>query len=291
MMRIFKPRSPMNLGAWCLSAFSLTASGAVAADLLDRPRAAKALGGATALFGGYLGSYTGVLLAATAVPVWSRSRLFLGPIFVCTATAGGAALTRLTLVATGAVPSGHPTRRALGTVETGAMLAELVLSHVNKHRLGRLAIALDEGRPGTLFKAAEAAIVTGLSLRLGRKRLGVWEHNIASLLYLGAGLAFRFAWVEAGTHSATDHEAVARTARGKATVDDQVWDGAPPQTRMRSLRREPVRRSRNLYGEAIRRTSLAVEGLALKAGWKPGHGHVPDAATKTHHAEVVPRRH
>ena len=57
-------------------------------------KTARALGGATALVGGYLGSYTGVLLACTAVPLWARSRLFLGPIFVCTATATGAAATQ-----------------------------------------------------------------------------------------------------------------------------------------------------------------------------------------------------
>ena len=56
---------------------------------------------ANAMLGGYLGSYTGVLLASTAVPVWARSRLFLGPIFVCTAAATGAAATRLALVADG----------------------------------------------------------------------------------------------------------------------------------------------------------------------------------------------
>ena len=43
----------------------------------------------------YLGSYTGVLLATTAVPLWARSRVFLGPIFIATATATGAAATRL----------------------------------------------------------------------------------------------------------------------------------------------------------------------------------------------------
>ena len=48
--------------------------GAVGADLLGRTREARALGGANAVVGGYLGSYTGVLLASTAVPVWARSR-------------------------------------------------------------------------------------------------------------------------------------------------------------------------------------------------------------------------
>ncbi len=72
MMRIFKPRSPMNTGAWCLVAFSGSGALAVGCDLIGRPKAARALGALTSLFGSYLGSYTGVLLACTAVPVWSR---------------------------------------------------------------------------------------------------------------------------------------------------------------------------------------------------------------------------
>ena len=147
MLRIFKPRSPMSMGAWALTAFGNLAAAAVGADLLGRRREARALGAANAVVGGYLGSYTGVLLASTAVPVWARSRLFLGPIFVSTAAATGAAATRLALVATG-LPVGHPTRRALGTVETVAMSAELILSVINERRLGELASGLEEGTPG-----------------------------------------------------------------------------------------------------------------------------------------------
>ena len=131
MMRIFKPRSPMNMGAWCLVAFSGSGALAVGCDLIGRPKAARALGALTSLFGSYLGSYTGVLLACTAVPVWSRSRTILGPAFVATATATGAAATRLVLVASG-LPHGHPTRRALGTIETASMLTEL--SHLGARR-------------------------------------------------------------------------------------------------------------------------------------------------------------
>jgi hypothetical protein len=54
---------------------------------------------------------------------------------------------------------------------------------------------------------------TGLALRLGRARGGPWVHHCASVLYLLAGLAFRFAWVGAGRTSARDDEAVARMAR------------------------------------------------------------------------------
>jgi hypothetical protein len=212
MLRVFKPRSPMSLGAWALTTFGNLGAAAVAADLLGRARAARALGAANALVGGYLGSYTGVLLASTAVPVWAHSRLFLGPIFVSTAAATGAAACRLALVATG-LPEGHPTRRALGKVETAAMSAELLLSIANERRLGPLAGGLSEGRPGKLFKAAKWAAMTGLALHAVRKPLGPPAHHAASALYLAAGLMFRYAWVGAGPRSARDDRQVAQMAR------------------------------------------------------------------------------
>jgi formate-dependent nitrite reductase membrane component NrfD len=213
MLRIFKPRSPMSMGAWCLTLYGNLIGAAVAADLLERGRAARALGAAAAVAGGYLGSYTGVLLASTAVPVWARSRLFLGPISVSTATATGAAASRLALVATG-VREGHPTRIALGRVETGAIATELVLSEINARRLGPVGNALDEGAAGKLFKGAKWGVRAGLALRLLRNRLGPGSHHVASALYLGAGLASRYAWVVAGRSSACDDRAVAETARG-----------------------------------------------------------------------------
>lgn len=211
MLRIFKPRSPMSMGAWALTVFGNLAAGAVGADLLGRRRLAQRLGAANAIVGGYLGSYTGVLLASTAVPVWARSRLFLGPIFVSTAAATGAAACRLALVADG-LPVGHPTRRSLGTVETAAMGAELVLSVVNAKRLGELASGLEVGRPGKLFKFAKWSARAGLALRFARPA-GPWVHHVASALYLAAGLAFRYAWVGAGRHSARHDEVVAKMAR------------------------------------------------------------------------------
>lgn len=259
MLRIFKPRSPMNLGAWCLVGFSTLSAAAVGTDLLGRPRAARTIGGANAVVGGYLGSYTGVLLAATAVPVWARSRLFLGPIFVSTAAATGAAATRLALVATG-LPEGHPTRTALGTVETGAILTELVLADLNEKRLGRAAESLEQGTPGRLFKGAKWAVRTGLALRLARGALGPRAHHLASLCYLGGGLAFRYAWVGAGRTSAEDHEAVARMGRGMVTVDDQVIRRRRGPRLISSLR-EPAAGAgvRAVYSEAVRRASLLAE--------------------------------
>jgi len=196
MLRIFKPRSPMSMGAWALSVFGGLGSGAVAADVFGRTRLARSLGAANAVVGGYLGSYTGVLLASTAVPLWSRSRLFLGPIFVATATATGAAAVNL-------VTPLKPLRQ----VQAGAMAAELILSVINERRLGRLAAPLRRSRK---MKTAKWLVNAGLALQALR------ADRIASMLYLAAGLLFRYAWVEAGTVSARDDEAVSRAARDAA---------------------------------------------------------------------------
>jgi formate-dependent nitrite reductase membrane component NrfD len=216
MLRIIKPRSPMSMGVWALTAFGNFAAGSVGADLLGRRRTARAMTVAQAASGVYLGSYTGVLLATTAVPVWARSREFLGPIFVATGTATGAATVRLLLAATG-LPPGHPTREALARIEAGAMTAELALSWVNEKRLGRLAHALEEGTAGRLFQGAKALAAAGIVTRLAHRRLPAWVQHAASVGYLTAALMFRYAWVGAGKLSARDDEAVARTARAHAT--------------------------------------------------------------------------
>jgi formate-dependent nitrite reductase membrane component NrfD len=265
MLRIFKPRSPMNLGAWCLVAFSTAGAGAVGADLLGWRRTAKGLGGAQAVLGSYLGSYTGVLLATTAVPVWARSRLFLGPIFVATATATGAAATRLTLAAAGQAQD-DPSHVALSRLEAAAILAELTLSTVNERRLGRAGEVLSSGRAGTLFRTAKGLVVAGLVLPpIARRRGGSRAaQNVASVLYLAGGLAFRLAWVQAGKASARDDQAVALTARGMVTSDERLRVDA--EQRVVSEPRPPLAdgamtRALRGWSRAVGRVSLVVERL------------------------------
>jgi hypothetical protein len=80
-------------------------------------------------------------------------------------------------------------------------------------------------------------------------------------MYLAAGLAFRFAWVYAGKASAADDAAVAAMGRGRRALHD---DHAEPRAqRAMSTRRSLLPlpdAARRAYGEAIRRTSLAIEG-------------------------------
>jgi formate-dependent nitrite reductase membrane component NrfD len=198
MMRIFKVRSAMSMGAWCLIGFSTTSAGAVAADVLRFERTARASGAATALLGTYLGSYTGVLLAATATPLWARSRALLPPTFVSTALASGAAANRL-------FHRRGPAREALAHVELAGMVSKLVLSFVNDRRIGSLAEPLEHHRA---YQASNWAARIGVALRLLRR-----GGDVPSVLFMLSALLTRIAWVEAGIKSADDDEAVARMAR------------------------------------------------------------------------------
>jgi hypothetical protein len=140
------------------------------------------------------------------------------------------------------------------------MLTELSVSALGERRLGDAADALRRGRPGIYFRTAKTLVALGLSLRLVARRTGPREHELASFLYLAAGLAFRFAWVYAGKASATNDAAVAAMGRAqRAPHDGQQPAG---QTRAMSTRRSPLplpEAARRAYGEAVRRTSLAIE--------------------------------
>jgi hypothetical protein len=86
MLRVFKPQSPMSMGAWTLAAFSSSTAAAAFADLVRARWSSgkgsgslpvRVLGGAaagfSALFGAPFSNYTGVLIGATAIPVWNRA--------------------------------------------------------------------------------------------------------------------------------------------------------------------------------------------------------------------------
>jgi len=81
MLRVFKPQSPMSMGSWILAAFSSATAAAAFVDWV-RLRYGNSLpvriaGAATksvsTLFALPFSNYTGVLIGATAIPVWNRN--------------------------------------------------------------------------------------------------------------------------------------------------------------------------------------------------------------------------
>ena len=89
MLRVFRPTSPMNMGAWILSGTGASATGA----LLLRGRggllgnAGGFLGLIAGVFGMGLSTYTGVLVANSAIPIWQESRKALPVLFGSSALA------------------------------------------------------------------------------------------------------------------------------------------------------------------------------------------------------------
>ena len=245
MLRVFKLSSPLSVGTWILSGFGL-ASGALAArqalddGLLPRQenllparllcRVPMApLSALHGLLGLGLGGYTGVLLTATAVPLWAAAGLLLGPLFLCTALAsGGAALTLL-----GALSRSRSVqaRREIATVESTAAVAQLGLALAREVLVPpEIARPLRRGvwgpvwRLGAVGGGMSTPLALRLAMRLSGRRIGPALDATLAALTLAGALTERFALIEAGKLSADDpraYQALTRGAPGEARPTPQ----------------------------------------------------------------------
>ena len=224
MLRVLKLRSPMSAGVWGLLAFSgfcgLSAmtqaardgllGGGVAARLLLRvpSKLLGVLGMGPAFF---LGSYTGVLLAATAVPLWTRSHLLIGPLFLTSAVSNATAA--IALVLSLARGTRLETLERLERLDGFALLADLGLLAALRVHLGpSLARPLETGRLGWLFRGG--VVAAGLLAPLGlhwtfavRNRTPRGATSLASALVLLGGFLLRYTMIAAGRASALDPRA------------------------------------------------------------------------------------
>ena len=153
MLRVFKHRSAMSMGAWILSAFGACAvPGLIALELpgtLDQflSVAAGIFVFGSAIFGTLLATYTGVLIGATAIPAWFLHRTLL-PIHFETAGLGSAAALLELL--------GHriPALNFLGFYAAGGETVLLIWLTANKHGVADRAI--HEHGSGWLIRIDEA---------------------------------------------------------------------------------------------------------------------------------------
>ena len=90
MLRVFRPTSPMSMGAWLLATMAPLAG---ASALLSRgPKPIRAVGDVAGLGATLVGmpftGYTAVLIANTAVPVWQSARKALPALFITSSMSG-----------------------------------------------------------------------------------------------------------------------------------------------------------------------------------------------------------
>ena len=214
MLRVFKLRSPMSVGAWTLVAFSNAAAASAFADLAHRATggrmpvrvvadAADVLSAATGLV---MSTYTGVLLGATAIPVWSSNAAVLPVLFG--ASSLGSAVSMLELL-------GHD-EPALNAIGIGTALAETAMAvRLETSRAPEMR-AISQGPAGSL--ARTASVLSGplpLILRLlGRRSRSV--RRIAAISTIAGSVLTRAAWVAAGKSGSGPDHAIATSSRAPA---------------------------------------------------------------------------
>jgi hypothetical protein len=206
MLRVFKHRSAMSMGAWILSLFGACAvPGLIALELhalrtfpgtLDqflRLAAGIFIFGA-AIFGTLLATYTGVLIGATAIPAWFLHRTLL-PIHFGTAGLGSAAAVLELL--------GHriPALNFLGFYAAGVESVLLIWLSFDKH--GKADRAIHEHGSGWLIRIGE--VLNG-PLAIVLRLFG--QVPFAAISFLIGALVSRVGWIAVGKVSGSDPESV-----------------------------------------------------------------------------------
>jgi len=221
MLRIFKPLSPMNLGAWTLTAFTPLAVARAASQAADSgllrgplrmlaglvPRRLTELTGS--LLGLTLAGYSGVLLGATNVPLWAKCKL-LGGVFMASALSSGSAAVTMQAARRGAPEA---TLHRLATLESAASLGEMAIVAGYLAQSGRTARPLTTGRfaaPFWLGAVGAGSVLPLLLHRITRRHHGRTLRSLstaAALCTIAGSLALRWSIFEAGKDSSEDQAA------------------------------------------------------------------------------------
>lgn len=230
MLRVVKLRSPMSIGTWCLVLFGGVATATAALQAAEdnllpvsvRPKLdtvpRRGLDAAAGALGLLLAGYTGVLLGATAVPLWARRSLLLGPLFLSSALSTAAAA--VSLVRSFARRGHDP---ALARFEQVAALVESALLLAWLAGLGRSGKPLNEGRHGKAIRHGVAGVGLAAPLVLNAatfslKRGGRQVSIVAALLALAGGFLLRYLVIVAGHASADDPEATFEMTRRSSST-------------------------------------------------------------------------
>ena len=204
MLRVFRPTSPMNVGAWILTVSGGTAAGAL---VLRRQRgwmrrAGTVFGYVAGVFGLALATYTGVLVANSAVPLWQQSRAVLPALFGASALTSAGSLFHV-------LAESRQDRRVTRLIGITGSLAELSAAVVMERKLAgvpRVVRPLRRGFGGFLWKSASILTATGLAISLLRNQ-DRKTRLVSGLAGAAGSLVMRFAVQHAGVMSARDARA------------------------------------------------------------------------------------
>jgi formate-dependent nitrite reductase membrane component NrfD len=197
MFRVFKVTSPMSVGSWILLVSSAASNMAAVLELLGKLKPVKAAAGVMyALTGPPVATYTGTLIADTAIPVWHDARHELPWLFGASASASaGAAATMLVPTA-----AAGPSRR----LAIGGVVSELGLMAAMQHRLGFVGEVYKQGAAGKFARASKLCTAAGAALLATAGKRSRAAAIGGGALVLAGELALRWSVFRAGFQSARD---------------------------------------------------------------------------------------
>lgn len=237
MLRVLKLRSPLSTGTWILTSLGLLTGlntarqvvedGFISKDFFLGKIALASSNETTQVLQGLdgiaLGTYTGVLLSATAVPLWASADEAIAPLFLSSAfSTGAAAITLARAIAGVEVEDLH----RLEPVERVSILSEIsCLAYAYSKLTPEVRKHVVEGLPAKGFLAALGLGMVGpLLLQLLAPKKGFAGRIfsiLTSLMVLTGGFFLRYASVEAGKASADNPDAYHSVTRGRGRASPQ----------------------------------------------------------------------
>lgn len=197
MLRVVKVTSPMSIGSWVLTVSVGASTTAAVLELLGVQKALKHAAEAVSFVSGPpLATYTGALLANTAIPVWHQARRELPWLFGSSAAAAAGAATTLFMPRE---QSGAARRLAVA----GAV-GELACMQSMQDRLGFVGEVYKQGAAGKLARASKLLVGTGAGVLAWKGRESRAAAITGSTLVLAGELALRWSVFRAGFQSARD---------------------------------------------------------------------------------------
>lgn len=212
MLRVVKVTSPMNIGSWVLFVSGGASTTAALLELVGRLKPIKILAEAVStLSGPPLATYTGVLIADTAVPVWHDGRHELPWIFGASATASAGAAASIFVPPRDAGPA----RR----LAVAGVLAEGALMQAMELRLGKVGEVYRRGPAGKFSWAAKGLATAGAAVLATRGRKSRTSAVLGGAMVCAGELCLRWAVFKAGGQSARDPRYVVESQRRRAERD------------------------------------------------------------------------
>lgn len=229
MMRVFRPTSPMNVGAWILA--GAAPSAIVTGLCINRGgllgRVGEISGYVSGVFGAALAGYTGVLVSNSAIPAWIPGRRWMPLLFMASGASSAASVLDVFYTS----PIASRITLLFGTASRAMEIAAAHRVEAAAADVPKVVEPFRSGGTGVLWKGA--SVLTGVSLGLalfpGKSRR---KRQIAGALGLLGSFAMRFAVHYISNASARDP---------RASFHQQRASGQP-----QSEHRRPIEESEKL---------------------------------------------